>query len=39
MRIGVIGCGQMGKNHLRIISQMRDIELTGLVEPDNAIAN
>lgn len=34
MRIGVIGTGAMGQHHLRIYSEMRDVELVGLCDVD-----
>jgi UDP-N-acetylglucosamine 3-dehydrogenase len=34
MRVGVIGAGAMGQNHIRIYSQMRDVELVGIADID-----
>jgi len=34
LRIGVIGTGAMGQHHLRIYSEMRDVELVGLCDVD-----
>ncbi len=34
MRIGVIGTGAMGQHHLRIYSELRDVELVGLCDVD-----
>ncbi len=34
MRIGVIGTGAMGQHHLRIYSEMKDVELVGLCDID-----
>lgn len=34
MRVGVIGAGAMGQNHIRAYSQMRDVELVGIADID-----
>ena len=34
MRVGVIGAGAMGQNHIRTYSQMKDIELVGIADVD-----
>ncbi|MBF0109814.1 MAG: Gfo/Idh/MocA family oxidoreductase [Magnetococcales bacterium] len=34
IRVAVLGAGPMGRNHLRIYSQLRGIELVGVVDPD-----
>lgn len=34
MKIGVIGCGAMGKHHVRIYSGMKDVELVGICDVD-----
>lgn len=34
MRVAVVGTGNMGQNHMRIYSQLRDVTLVGFVEPD-----
>ncbi|WP_424359177.1 UDP-N-acetylglucosamine 3-dehydrogenase [Methanocella sp. MCL-LM] len=34
MRIGVIGAGAMGQNHIRTYSQMKDVELVGIADVD-----
>jgi predicted dehydrogenase len=34
VRVGVIGAGQMGSNHLRIYSGLKGVELVGLVDAD-----
>ena len=33
VRMGVIGLGQMGRNHMRVLSQLPQIELIGGVDP------
>lgn len=34
LRVGVIGAGAMGKNHIRIYSEMPDVELAGIADID-----
>jgi UDP-N-acetylglucosamine 3-dehydrogenase len=34
MRVGVIGAGSMGQNHIRTYSQMPDVELVGIADVD-----
>jgi len=34
LRVGVVGVGVMGSNHARVLSDMADIELVGVVDPD-----
>jgi UDP-N-acetylglucosamine 3-dehydrogenase len=34
LKIGVIGAGSMGKNHARVCSELRDIELAGIYDVD-----
>ncbi len=34
MRIGVIGGGAMGQHHIRIYSEMKDVELVGICDTD-----
>ncbi|CAJ37091.1 UDP-N-acetylglucosamine 3-dehydrogenase [Methanocella arvoryzae] len=34
MRVGVIGAGAMGQNHIRTYSQMNDVELVGIADVD-----
>jgi UDP-N-acetylglucosamine 3-dehydrogenase len=34
LRVGVIGAGAMGKNHIRIYSEMPDVELAGISDID-----
>ncbi|MCX9010287.1 MAG: UDP-N-acetylglucosamine 3-dehydrogenase [Candidatus Methanoperedens sp.] len=38
MRIGVIGAGAMGQNHLRIYSEMQNVELAGICDTDSTRA-
>lgn len=38
LRIGVVGVGIMGWNHARVLSEMRDAELVGVVDPDDTRA-
>jgi len=33
LRIGVIGAGSMGQNHIRVYSNMKDVELIGIADP------
>jgi UDP-N-acetylglucosamine 3-dehydrogenase len=33
LKVGVIGVGSMGKNHVRIYSEMRETELVGIADP------
>jgi UDP-N-acetylglucosamine 3-dehydrogenase len=35
---GVIGVGSMGKNHARIYSQLKDVELVGVADTNEALA-
>jgi UDP-N-acetylglucosamine 3-dehydrogenase len=37
LRVGVIGAGAMGKNHIRIYSEMNDVELVGIVDIDKEL--
>jgi len=39
MNIGVIGTGNMGRNHVRIYSEMRDAERVYVYDPDERAAN
>ena len=34
LKIGVIGVGVMGANHARVLSEIADVELAGIVDPD-----
>ena len=38
VRVGVIGAGRMGANHLRIYSGLKGVELVGVVDADAACA-
>jgi UDP-N-acetylglucosamine 3-dehydrogenase len=37
-RIAVVGVGSMGKNHVRVYSEIPDIELVGIAEPNQTLA-
>ncbi|BAI60967.1 putative oxidoreductase [Methanocella paludicola SANAE] len=39
MRVGVIGAGAMGQNHIRMYSQMPNVELVGISDIDNNRVN
>jgi UDP-N-acetylglucosamine 3-dehydrogenase len=34
LRVGVIGCGVMGKNHARVLSELPGVTLVGVADPD-----
>ncbi|WP_122464348.1 Gfo/Idh/MocA family protein [Brevundimonas lutea] len=34
IRVGVAGVGVMGRNHARVLSEMREVELVGVFDPD-----
>jgi UDP-N-acetylglucosamine 3-dehydrogenase len=38
MKIGVIGTGSMGKNHARVCSELKDVELVGICDVDKNTA-
>jgi UDP-N-acetylglucosamine 3-dehydrogenase len=38
IRVGVIGLGSMGKNHVRVYSELPDVELIGIADLDDGIA-
>ncbi len=38
LRIGVVGCGVMGRNHARVLSDMAEADLVGICDPDLATA-
>ena len=38
LRTGVAGAGVMGRNHARVLSEMRDIELALIFDPDAVVA-
>ena len=33
LRVGLVGLGVMGKNHLRVLSSLKDVELVGVADP------
>jgi predicted dehydrogenase len=37
IRVGVIGVGSMGKNHVRVYSELKDVELVGVADKDEKI--
>ncbi len=37
LKVGVIGAGAMGKNHIRIYSEMRDVDLVGIADIDREL--
>ena len=42
LKVGVIGLGSMGKNHLRVIEKVEGLKLTGVYDPiikDNSMKN
>jgi len=38
LRVGVIGLGAMGKNHVRVYSELPDVELVGIADVDYRLA-
>jgi len=38
LRTGVAGAGVMGRNHARVLSEMRDIDLALIFDPDAVVA-
>ena len=36
IRVGVVGTGYMGKNHVRIYSEMEDVKLIGISDPNTS---
>ena len=38
LRFGVAGAGVMGRNHARVLSDIRDVDLTAVFDPDAATA-
>jgi len=38
LKIGVIGIGSMGKNHVRVCSELENVELVGIADIDRAAA-
>ena len=39
LRMGVVGVGVMGSNHARVLADIPDVELVGIVDPDCAQAS
>ncbi len=39
LKVGVLGCGSMGRNHLRVLSTMPDYDLVGCFDVDAKAAN
>ena len=39
LKVGVAGVGVMGRNHARVLSDIRDFELTAVFDPDAATAD
>ena len=39
IKVGVIGLGSMGKNHARVCSEIKNIELVGVSDIDKEAAN
>ena len=37
VRVGVIGIGNMGWHHARVLSLLRDAELVGVADPDRLL--
>lgn len=37
LKAGVAGAGVMGRNHARVLSEMRDVELTHIFDPDAVV--
>lgn len=38
LKIGVAGAGVMGRNHARVLSELRDVELAVIFDPDPVVA-
>lgn len=36
INVGVVGTGYMGENHIRIYSEMEDVRLTGISDPNSS---
>ena len=34
LKIGVVGVGVMGSNHARVLSEMSNVRLVGIADPD-----
>src|SRR5712691_3118340 len=39
MKVGVVGTGYLGRLHARVLTEMREAEVVGFVEPNDAIAS
>ena len=39
LKVGVIGIGSMGKNHIRVYSELEDVELVGVEDAVNSLRN
>lgn len=39
IKVGVLGCGNMGRNHLRVLSAMPEVKLVGVFDPNGELAN
>ena len=39
LKVGVAGVGVMGRNHARVLSDIRDFDLTAVFDPDAATAD
>lgn len=33
LRIGIVGCGSMGREHLRLVAELPDVEVAGVCDP------
>ncbi len=38
IRVGVVGCGYLGRHHARIVTELADAKPVGFVEPDDRVA-
>jgi len=36
MRVGLVGCGVMGRNHARVLSDLKNAQLVGIADPDQS---
>ena len=39
IRVGLVGCGRMGKVHLRLLSELEGVQIVGVVDTDRDRAN
>ena len=39
VRVGVVGCGVMGRNHARVLSEIGLADLVGIADPDPAVVD